>query len=452
MRRKHIALKTGPGPWQYAVASGDHTAATLLQAGTFDFDPDRSLADQLGNLLEPLHMTDRLACAFPAHNALLRWLKFPFNEPRKIAAAAGPELACQLPGSLDQRVIYHQLQGEGHALTLAVDRQKLEQVIDQFDDNREPLGYLGLSPFCYAAGLEWPNDSLFLCVDNDEITISRVEAGMVRDIRFLPSVDTADSSQMLRQVLLLSRSGAPLERLRILGLGREHPLIGELEENGFEIDFPSLSTSQVEIPQELTATAALALAATRSAATGLNLRSGEYELKNDWQVVKRRAFVGVGLLVIALLLFGFSGYLEYRQQTTALKDLQLQMTKLYQQQFPGERLQIPAPQQLQSKMIALRKKTSQLGSDRPGALQILQSVSEAIDKDIRVDIRDYQQNDTGLRLTGNTESFDAVSRLLAKLQQQDIFREVRVLDSKQSIDGNRVDFQMQLDLSASKGK
>lgn len=453
MRRKYIALKTGPGPWQYAVAGGTPGAATLLQAGTFEYDPQRPLAEQLAEQLEPLHMTDRLACALPAHNALLRWLTFPFSDARKIAAAADQEMISQLPGVFEQHVIYRQMQGDGLALCAAIERRKIEQSIEPFDDNREPLGYLGLAPFCYVAGLEWPVDSLLLCVDNDEISISRIEEAKVRDLRLLPLDNSGETRQILRQIQLLAHKGKiPLDRLRILGLDEGSALVAALKDQGFEIEFPSLSTPQMRVHQDLTSTAALALAAAKSGAADLNLRSGEFELKNDWQALKRRAGIGVGLLLTAALFFCVNGYLQYHQNTTRLNAVQRQITKLYQQQFPGERLRIPAPQQLQSKMLALQKKARQLGNDRPAALQVLKTVSEAMSGDLRVDIRDYQQNDAGLRLSGETESFDAVSRLLAKLQQQDIFQEVRIVDSKQALDGNRVDFQLQLDLQTAEAK
>ena len=80
------------------------------------------------------------------------------------------------------------------------------------------------------------------------------------------------------------------------------------------------------------------------------------------------------------------------------------------------------------------------------------TVSENIDAGLKLDIREYVQSDEGLRLSGNTESFDAVSRLLASLQKETLFKEVRILDSKQAIDGSRVDFQLQIQLLKTKGE
>ncbi len=453
MRRRHIALKPASEQWSFAVASGDSTEATLLKTGTFVRDPEQSLTDQLGEVFEPLQMTDRLACALPAQDSLLRWLEFPFSEPRKIAAAVLPEITCQIPENLDSRTVFHEIQGTGKVLTAAVLNEPIEDLLSQFDDNREPLGYIGLSPFCYASGLEWPVDGLLLCFDENKISLARITKGAVTDLRILPRTSDMTDNDVALQALMLSRCGdTPLLRIRLLGITSDSPLATSLEQAGFELEPVQLSTENLQVPDELTSVACLALAAVKANSSNLNLRSGPYKLKNDWQALKRRAWLASGLLLLSLLIVSSSGYLQYQQRTTELKKIQLQMASRYQKQFPGEKLRVPAPLQLQSKLKALQKKVAQFGTDAPGALQVLLAVSKKIDAGLKLDIREYVQNDEGLRLSGSTESFDAVSRILASLQQEILFKEVRILDSKQAIDGSRVDFQLQIQLSKTKGE
>ena len=437
----------------FAVASGDAAGATLLKTGLFVRDPERSLADQLGEAFEPLQMTDRLACSLSSQGALLRWLEFPFDEPRKIAAAALPEMACQIPENLENRSVFHQILSTGKVLTAAVLKEKIEGLLAQFDDNREPLGYLGLSPFCYIGGLDWPVDSLLLCVEQDEISLSRVEGGAVTDLRILPRTAEMKDLEVIQQALMLSRSGdSPLLRLRLLGTNTDSPLAISLEQAGFEIDPVLLSGKEGRISEEMTTVASLALAATKAGPGELNLRSGPYKLKNDWQALKRRAWLASGLLLLSLLIASGSGYLQYRQRATELDQIQQQMKSIYLKQFPGEKLRVAAPLQLQSKLKELQKKAAQFGTDSPGALQILLAVSKNADSELSLDIREYVQSDEGLRLSGSTTSFDAVSRLLAGLQKEPLFNDVRILDSKQAIDGSRVDFQLQIQLKQIKGE
>ncbi len=452
MRRRYIALQQAPEQWRFAVAFSDRAETTLLETGCFKRNPQLSLADQLSEILGPLQITDRLACALPACSSLLRWLEFPFDDPRKIAAAAGPEMARQLPESLDNRIVFHQHLGNGKVLTAAVAQHQIEEQLARFDDNREPLGYLGLAPFCHVSGLSWPVDSLLLCRDEEGILLGRIEAARLVDLRILPQTDASlPTAEIVQQAQALARNRpSAIMRLRLLGENCASPLALSLKEAGFEIE-PALLTAETgEVRHELSQVATLALAAANAKSDGLNLRSGPYKLKNDWQTIKWRAGIAAALLVTSLLLFVTNGYLQYHQRTTELKELQQQAKSLYQKQFPGEKLRVAALLQLQSKMKALQKKSNQFGTDSPGALQVLLAVSNRIDPALTVDVREYLHNEAGLRLSGSTESFDAVSQLLHGLQQEPLFNEVRILDSKQTIDGQRVDFQLQIQLEQAK--
>lgn len=447
MRRRHIALKITPTQWEYAVASGDHTGASLLRTGVFLRDPQHPLADQLAELLGPLQLTDRLACALPSHKTLLRWLQFPFDEPRKVAAAAFPEMESLLPASLDDRVVYHQTLSTGSTLTVAVERQQIEAVLGQFDDNREPLGYLGLAPFCYVAGLDWPEDSLLLCAEGEEIILSRVEEASVVDLRIMPRTPELEEQWIVQQALMLAHSGkTSIMRLRLLGVAADSSLAETLAQSGFDLEPVLLVAEEAQCPDDLNAVACLAIAATKARPAGLNLRSGPYKLKTEWQALKRRAWFSAAMVLTLLLIIGSNAYLQYYQRSEKLSSLQQQMRTRYQKQFPGEKLVATASLQLQSKLKELQKRSDQFGTDSPQALQVLLAVSNSLDSGVTVDIHDYLHSDEGLRLSGNTESFDAVSRLLGSLQKEPLFKKVRILDSKQAIDGKRVDFQLQIRL------
>ncbi len=448
MRRRHIALQPGPQRWAYAVVCKDRTETTLHATGFFTPDPERKLTDQLGEIIGPVQLTDRLACELPGRHALLRWLQFPFSDPRKIAAAAGPELARQLPGGLDDRVIYQQNLGDGKLLATAVTKQAIEELLDLFDNNQAPISYLGLSPLCFIPALSWPVDCLFLCVNDVEISIGRIENSHLVDVRILPQGATEiPLTQLVLQIQTLAHgSTQALSLVRTLGIDSNDPLFKGLQTSGFDVEPITLLCNNSTVEPELTRVSCLALGAAKSQPSDLNLRSGPYKLKNDWQALKWRGGIAGALLAVSLLLFVGNGYLQYHLRETQLHRLQQQLTNLYHRQFPGEKLQVAAPLQLQSKLKALQKKNRQFGADSPRALQVLLVISQRIPADISLDIREYLYNDAGLRLSGSTTSFDAVSQLLSNLQQEPLFKGVRVLDSKQALDGDRVDFQLQIQL------
>lgn len=456
MLRRYIALQPGSDGWNYVLAAGDASSAGLQQAGSFVRDAQRPLADQLTEIFGPLHMQDRLACALPGHSALLRWLEFPFDDPRKIAAALEAELQRQLPEALSKRTIFQQSTPGGRVLAAAVSNRVIEETLDRFDDNREPLGFLGLAPLCYAAALEEPSDRLLLCADADELSLCRLVDGQLVDLRLLPGRKALSAAELVQQAHLLAHSGSVrLAKMTVLGLNAADPddieLGQQLQQAGFNLEPAGFEINGKVLDGPFQLLACLALTAVRAGSRSLNLRSGPYQLKNDWLLLKRRALVAAALMFCALLLFGAGALLNYQQQSKRLQRVKDRMVQLYQQQFPAEKLLVPAPLQLQSKMKELQKKTAQFGNSGPGALETLRILSQAIDPQLSLDIRDYVFNDEGLRLTGSTENFDAVSKLLAVLKAQQSFKDVRMLDSKQAPDGQRVDFQMQIQLTDGKG-
>lgn len=456
MLRRYIALQPDSDGWNYVLASGDANGAELQLAGSFARDAQRPLADQLSEIFGPLHMHDRLACALPGHSALLRWLEFPFDDPRKIAAALEAELQRQLPEALNTRTIYHQSTPAGRVLAAAVSNRVIEEALGGFDDNREPLGFLGLAPLCYAAALEEPVDRLLLCVETDELSLCRLVDGQLVDLRLLPGRRALSVAELVQQVSLLAHSGSVrTTKITTLGLTAADPddaeLLQQLQQAGFSHEPAGFELKGQRLEGAFQLLACLALTAVRFGSRTLNLRSGPYQLKNDWLLLKRRALVAAALVACALLLFGAGALLNYQQQSRRLQRVKDRMVQLYQQQFPAEKLLVPAPLQLQSKMKELQKKTAQFGSRGPGALETLRIVSQAVDPQLSLNIRDYVFNDEGLRLTGSTENFDAVSKLLAVLKAQRSFKDVRMLDSKQAPDGQRVDFQMQIQLADGEG-
>lgn len=445
MRRRYIALQPGFPEWKYAVALNDQGKISLIEAGTFKRSSSESLASQLAEVVGRLQVTDRLAWVLPAQKSLFRWLEFPFNDTRKIAATVRTEMLQQLPFMKTEDVIYHQRQQDGRVLSVAVNRECIEQLLEEFDDNREPLGYLGIAPLGFISGLDWSEDSLFICSEGDEIILGRCENGWLTDLRILERSDKGDDAALTQQLLLLARSrSVPLLRLAVLGNSLSAELEKGLSEADFIITKIRLQVVDGPLTDELMNTGCLALAAARAGARSLNLRSGVYALKNDWQVFKRKLWLSFGLLFTIAVALGGSAYLKYQKSAQIHEHLTQEMVLLYQQEFPGEKLVVTPSLQLQSKIKDMRKKAAQFGSGSPEALPLLLAVSERMSPEFSVDIREYLQNNEGLRLVGNTANFDSVSKLLASLQAESLFQDVKIVDTKQTIDGSRVDFQMQI--------
>lgn len=447
MRRRYIALQRTQDQWHYAVASGDQQQSTLHQIGSFQQQSGRTLAEQLTEKIGPLQLVDRLAYALPAQSTMFRWLDFPFSDVHKIAITAPPEMSRQIPCSAEDQAFFQQLIGTNRALSVAVDNRRLEKLIEQFDGDSTPLGYIGLSPFCYAAGLDWAEDGLLLCAEHNEIIIGRCQNSQIVDLRILPQTAAEDHKEIIQQVRLLAHGTQPtLLHVRLLGLASDSSLAQTLRQSGFTLEVVQLQSEDGMVSDQLASTACLALAATKHDKTSLNLRSGSYKLKNDWQALKRRMWIAASLVLIILGTIGTTGYIQYSQKSLQLKQIKKQIAETYQQEFPGEKLMVPAPLQLESKIKNLQKKITQFDTGAPSALKLLLSLSEKITPELSVDIKEYLHSDKSIRLSGTTKNFDTVSKLLSGLQREPQFKTVRIIDSKQALDGNQVDFRLQIEL------
>lgn len=448
MRRRYIALQPGSGNWNYAVAISGKQGARLIAAGRFNPVPGKPLSEQLPESVGKVQVNDRFAWRLPARSALYRWIEFPFSDPRKIASTIRTEMAQRLPVADDDLEIYHQLQGENRALALAVKGEAIEEQLAAFDDNREPLGYLGLGLLSTIAGLDEVEDGLLLAVEEGELSLGTVVDGWLTSQRTLVVKGDCDEDKVVRQAQMMARSVSPaLTELSIVGELAEG-CRQKLKDAGFTVGQVSLPAKAVAVGDDLTSVACLALAAVKAERSGLNLRSGAYQLKNDWHKFKRKLWVLAALTLTLAVAVAGSAYLEFSWRSQVYDHLKGEMSKRYQQQFPGEPLVATASLQLQSKIKQLQKKVDQFGSSTPGALELLNAVSAGTDPRLSVDIQEYMQNEDGIRLSGRTKDFDSVSQLLTALKAVPFFSEVRIVDTKQAIAGSQVDFQLQLSIKA----
>lgn len=462
MRRKIIAIDTSSTPWQVAVTGAAKGDPRLEQLTSFEPDPSRQLSEQLRETLGlSLEAGDRFAVCIPAGQALLRWLSFPFHDARKITAATPAEMTSQLPCDLNShhicQVRINELPAtENTILAAAVATETIETLLDTFDDDHEPLGFIGLAPFIFSDGLSGQlDDGLLISVTTGEICLARCQEGTLRDLRVRPrladqnSVDQIDF--ILRQGRVLLSGSENGHSVTLLGEESNSDLAKALRTAGLEIRTPELMCGATRVTAAQTPVATLALAAARQARTSLNFRSGPYALKNEWQAVKRR-LVGAGALLLAtLILVSGAAWLQYSQRSDQLDQLKQSMRQRYLKAFPGEKAVIDVPLQIQAKLGQLKKKQSRLGSGDGSALKILQEVSARCPEQFKLDIREYSYSPTGLRLGGTTASFDAVTQIARSLKTSPLFSEVKISDTKQKQRDERVEFRLQVSFTSGGG-
>jgi len=98
--------------------------------------------------------------------------------------------------------------------------------------------------------------------------------------------------------------------------------------------------------------------------------------------------------------------------------------------------------------LVSRERTGGAGGSTYKVIDILREMSSRAPKDIRVDIRELNIDLTKIRLLADTESLEAVDKIVSELRKADIFSDISVLDTRRSADGNSVNFQLSLSLRA----
>lgn len=452
MARRFFGIDIDSRHLRVALLTEEKGKVTLAATGKRPCADAEELAAGLRELLGERHFGDRLAAALPAGAGFVRQLRFPFADPRKIAAALDFELAAQIPVPAEACLTdFGQPLPEGEGCRVAAAAVRSETVasyLEPFEAAELPLQTLDLAPFAFLAALPaGVTDGLLACLAEREATVALVLDDHLANYRLLPLPPAAAD---LTRFLLASaaalqgaagRSGLPFF---LLGPGATPELCEELHRQGAAAEIPAAPTGPVEaefLP-------ALTLAR-RAMATGrdkaFNFRRGAFALRSEWAALKRGLVAAGVLLVLSLLAFGGAAWLRYAGKAAQADALQQQMKQAFQQTFPGTPVVADVPLQMRSKIAELQKKGRLLGVDRSAAaLAVVTEISRALPAEVKVDVRELSYEAEAVRLEGHTTSFDAINQLAKALEQSPLFKEARIADAKTSIDGKRVDFRLHL--------
>jgi len=459
MSRRFIGIDLTDGHLHLAIVAVERGKASLQQCLSRPLPERAALPELLRELLGPAAgFGDRLCLALPARSGYLRRLTFPFRDRRKIAAALELELAGQLPVSLDASLLtwrpLPETDDQGAAvMAAAVPEELIEETLAGFDEPSWPLHRLDLQPFALADGLpDAGAEELLVTVSAQEVTVSRLAAGEVFDVRLLPvtagqAVEQRDAFIRRQVVSLCGTAGTDLRRLWLVAGSDGERLQALLADCAPLVVIPRAADGSAVNPEQLPALLVAQGAARREPQTGFNLRQGRFALRGEWQRLRRSLAAAVVLLGLLLASGGASAWLGYARRAGQAEALLDQQRKLYLQTFPGS--QIPKGSQvlplMRGKIDELRRKGDLYGLTPQGSpLQLLQEISRRVPAELQLTIREFNYTAEGVRMNGFTTSFDAVNQAARSLQQSPLFAEAKISDAKMSLDGKQVDFNLSL--------
>jgi general secretion pathway protein L len=461
MEKRLIGIDIDGSTLRVAIARPDKEGATVTAVGKTRLQNPEDLGKALTALTGGMRLYgDRLAAALPASAAFYRRLDFPFNDPKKIAAAGQLALATQLPAGVGNCVLALQSptsnEHNGYSCTLAaVPVARVADVLTPFDEAAIPLHLLDVLPLAAACGLaERHPQGLLLILRDEETVLCRLVRGQLADCRVLPVAPRDDASSVAEQLLreyhvMRARGGDAEQPLTAIGPGATPALLAELKSRGAPLARLDMTCDDRPLAAEYLPAAILALRAGRAdRQKWCNLRRDDFALRGEWAAMKKQLLGGGLLLATILLLLSASAWLGYAHKSGQAKALRQQMETVFRQTLADARPGREPYRQMRGRLNALRQEGAWLGlQSNHSALQVLGEISRATAPNLRLDVREFRYAPHEVRLDGHVDSFDTVQQLTRLLEQCALFEQAQVSDAKMDPDGNGVHFRLLLTLA-----
>ena len=404
---------------------------------------------------------DRLVTALPCRVGLFRRLHFPFREKNKIAAALPLELNAQLPIPLAEHVIAflpaRPRENDYEVDAVVVNKHEVEELLTCFPEPEHNPRRIDLFPFAFHPLLPQQNCIQIYCRQL-EVVVSLVCAGRIEDYRLLPGTGELDEQEIFdfiaSQISQIENSlGENDLPLWVIGAGVTDELLVQLYKTDRTFLSPAEDILQRPIDCEMAPAVLLALGEMGEAKRGgqLNFRQGEFSPRGQLKRFRSKLVAVTLLLFLVVVGGGLTMQLGYLQKTTELQQLKQQLKAVFYQVMPDKTTIVDIPLQLEQQLQTLQKQVHLFGLGGHGAAAVLQGLSSSISRDIRIDVKELGYNQSGVRLSGNTDSFEAVDLIVEQLKANYLFDSVTVVGAQLAPDGNRVDFKLQLKFSAREG-
>lgn len=206
-----------------------------------------------------------------------------------------------------------------------------------------------------------------------------------------------------------------------------------------------------EAPAPLAVSAGLALRGLNSSPLGINLRKEEFSPQGQGEAEKSKIiFLTVALLILALF-FGFDTYQKLQMKEQTYTYLKNQVRKVFTQTLPDVKNIVSEVDQLKAKLKEEQAKAAAFGGSvgvQLSALDLLREVSSRIPKNVRIDLSELIVDQDALRMSGETDSFDAVDNLKKALEMSPYFKEIKITNAKVGTNEKIVEFRISIFLKS----
>jgi uncharacterized protein YejL (UPF0352 family)/Tfp pilus assembly protein PilN len=335
---------------------------------------------------------------------------------------------------------------------VVVNKMEVDELLQHFPNPEQNPRRIDLFPFALLPVLAQRDGILVYC-RRLEVVVALVYDGVIRDYRLLPGTSELDDEEIFEfishQIGQLENSVAMEDLpLWVIGAGVTDRLRQMIDQTDRELLNPAEDVFGDELSCEMAPAALLALVEMRSSkkTEQLNFRQKEFSARGQLEIFKAKLVVAALMFLVVLAGGALTMHLGYLQKIRTEDALQKQMKGLFEQVMPAGTTLVDGPMQMKAHLGDLQQQVQMFGLGGQGAATVLQALSGAIEKDIRIDVDEFNYTNKEVRIAGNADSFDAVNQITEQLGSVRLFDSVEIADAKLAADSGLVNFELQIKL------
>jgi type II secretion system protein L len=442
-------------------------------------DPEKGLAAALETLTEKMDLAGSdCVVSIPAGHFTFRNLQVPFNNSRKIRMVLPFELEPTLPYAVDDLVVdFHPLNGspdgeQTELIAAAIEKNRLTPYIEalasiKVDPEKLTLSGLPIA-LCLAHQADLEEDQLFIEVDEASGTLFMLAGDRLQLIRSFPLPTASPSkakmlSTQIQQTLAAFQESSELNLLPLevlaSGIGLDEANMAADISKALDIPVKAASmadrlgipvesyTGNPWIPAQMDNALALALMEIEGF-EALNFHKGQFAAQK-FLTKHKTPLIKAGILAAAVLaLMFFNVLMQTYTVNKQVHGIEHQMTQIFKATFPEVKtVRYPYPE-MQARMREIKKNAAFQAEAGPHirSIDILNSISEKIPDNIKVDFNRLVIQPGNVIISGTTDAFNYVDDIKSRLEQIPYFKKVAISSSNMDRSGNEVRFMLKVTL------
>jgi type II secretion system protein L len=440
-------------------------------------DPEKGLAAALETLTEKMDLAGSdCVVSIPAGHFTFRNLQVPFNNSRKIRMVLPFELEPTLPYAVDDLVVdFHPLNGspdgeQTELIAAAIEKNRLTPYIEalasiKVDPEKLTLSGLPIA-LCLAHQADLEEDQLFIEIGGASGTLFMLAGDGLQLIRSFPLPTAGPSkakmlSAQIQQTLAAFQESSELnlQPLEVVASGIGLDEANMAADISKALDIPVKAASMADrlgipvesytgnpwIPAQMDNALALALVEVEGF-EALNFHKGQFAAQKFLSKHKPPLIKTGILAAVVLALMFFNVLMQTYTVNKQVRGVERQMTQIFKTTFPEVKTVRYPYQEMQAKMKETQKNAAFQAEAGPHIrrIDILNSISEKIPVNIKVDLTRLVIQPGNVIISGTTDSFNSVEDIKSRLEQIQYFEKVTISSANLDRSGNEVRFMLKV--------